>query len=264
MSNIILDSLKPKGSRKESLPTDIDYSSGNLKCKGDETRCFVTSAAGNKSGDAPAAISAGTGGRFNNISKNEQKLMENIKNRDMRGIEKCIAYGASVQTSAYKSDPPIMIAIECGFKDITKLMLDHKELDVNERARNGITPLGYAAMKGKADIVKVLVKAKAEINALDGFGETPLMKAVTAGQTNSTEMLLNKGANPNILSITGYTALHTAVAKSNVNLVRLLLKQKDIDMNVRNKDNNTALGMLDNHPNTDIKHILTSDPRCKE
>lgn len=35
---------------------------------------------------------------------------------------------------------------------------------------------GYAAMKGKADIVKVLVKAKAEINALDGFGETPLMK----------------------------------------------------------------------------------------
>ena len=31
-------------------------------------------------------------------------------------------------------------------------------------------------MKGKADIVKVLIKAKAEINALDGHGETPLIK----------------------------------------------------------------------------------------
>ena len=34
-----------------------------------------------------------------------------------------------------------MIAIDCGYKDITKLLLEHKQLDVNERARNGYTPL---------------------------------------------------------------------------------------------------------------------------
>ena len=47
----------------------------------------------------------------------------------------------SVKTAEYKSDPPIMIAIDCGYKDITKLLLEHKQLDVNERARNGYTPL---------------------------------------------------------------------------------------------------------------------------
>ena len=31
-------------------------------------------------------------------------------------------------------------------------------------------------MHGKTDIVKVLIKEKAQINALDGHGETPLIK----------------------------------------------------------------------------------------
>ena len=47
----------------------------------------------------------------------------------------------SVRTSEYKSDPPIMIAIDCGYKDITKLLLEHKQLDINEKASNGHTPL---------------------------------------------------------------------------------------------------------------------------
>ena len=34
-----------------------------------------------------------------------------------------------------------MIAIDCGYKDITKLLLQHKQLDVNEKALNGHTPL---------------------------------------------------------------------------------------------------------------------------
>ena len=31
-------------------------------------------------------------------------------------------------------------------------------------------------MKGKSDIVKLLIKTKAHINAMDGYGETPLIK----------------------------------------------------------------------------------------
>jgi hypothetical protein len=46
-----------------------------------------------------------------------------------------------VKTSEYKSDPPIMIAIDCGYKDIVKLLLEHKELDINEKANSGHTPL---------------------------------------------------------------------------------------------------------------------------
>ncbi|KAL5263157.1 hypothetical protein ACHWQZ_G008534 [Mnemiopsis leidyi] len=179
----------------------------------------------------------------------------------MRGIEKSIAYGASVRTSEYKSDPPIMIAIDCGYKDITKLLLEHKQLDVNEKARNGYTPLSYAAMHGKTDIVKVLIKEKAQINALDGHGETPLIKAVTYGHVNAAEMLVNKGADPNIQSVSGYAPLHIAVAKTNVNMVKLLLKAKNLNLDVQNKNKHTALQMLEQHPNADIQHLLSTDNR---
>ena len=50
-------------------------------------------------------------------------------------------YILSVKTADYKSDPPIMIAIDCGYKDITKLLLEHKQLKINEKARSGHTPL---------------------------------------------------------------------------------------------------------------------------
>ncbi|XP_063694246.1 ankyrin repeat domain-containing protein 7-like isoform X4 [Bolinopsis microptera] len=214
------------------------------------------------SGDAPAVFNSNSGGRFNNNSKTEQKLIEHIKNRDMRGIEKSIAYGASVKTADYKSDPPIMIAIDCGYKDITKLLLEHKQLKINEKARSGHTPLSYAAMTGKTDIVKVLIKEKAEINGLDGHGETPLIKAVTYGCLNAAEMLLNKGADTNMQSASGFSPLHIAVAKNNVNMVKLLLKQKNLKLEAENKNKHTALQMLDQHPNADIQHLLSTDSRC--
>ena len=62
---------------------------------------------------------------------------------------------------------------------------------------------GYAAMLGRTDIVKVLLKEKAKKDAHDGYGETALIKAVTNGHTASTEMLLNKGADPNKQSLGG-------------------------------------------------------------
>jgi len=37
------------------------------------------------------------GGRFNNKEKLDQKLVEQIRNRSCRGIEKCIAHGARFQ-----------------------------------------------------------------------------------------------------------------------------------------------------------------------
>ncbi|XP_063694244.1 ankyrin-1-like isoform X2 [Bolinopsis microptera] len=238
--------------------------SGNVgaACPNIETpRVFVTTASGH-SGDAPAVFNSNSGGRFNNNSKTEQKLIEHIKNRDMRGIEKSIAYGASVKTADYKSDPPIMIAIDCGYKDITKLLLEHKQLKINEKARSGHTPLSYAAMTGKTDIVKVLIKEKAEINGLDGHGETPLIKAVTYGCLNAAEMLLNKGADTNMQSASGFSPLHIAVAKNNVNMVKLLLKQKNLKLEAENKNKHTALQMLDQHPNADIQHLLSTDSRC--
>lgn len=203
-------------------------------------------------------INSNQGGRFNNNSKLEQKLAECIKKRDMSGIEKCIAYGASVQTSTYKQDPPIMVAIECGYRDITKLLLEHKGLDLNEKARNGMLPLGYACMCGKTEIVEVLLKAKANLNAQDAHGETALIKAVTNSHLAITNILLKKGADANIQNSSGITPLHIAIIKSNEPIVKALLASKKIDITIENKSGQTAEHLVEIHPNAEIKNMLSS------
>lgn len=176
----------------------------------------------------------------------------------MSGIEKCIAYGASVQTSTYKQDPPVMVAIECGYRDITKLLLEHKGLDLNEKARNGMLPLGYACMCGKTEIVEVLLKAKANVNAQDAHGETALIKAVTNSHLAITNILLKKGADANIQNGSGITPLHIAIIKSNEPIVKALLAAKKIDITIENKQGQTAEHLVEIHPNAEIKNMLSS------
>lgn len=47
--------------------------------------------------------------------------------------------------------------------------------DVNLSDTNGITPLHEATIWGRAEIVKLLIKLGANINAQDKYGLTPLM-----------------------------------------------------------------------------------------
>ena len=63
---------------------------------------------------------------------------------------------------------------------------------------------------------------------------------------------------------TGYSPLHMAVAKSQAMCVKILLKQRDLNVNDVNKNQETALQMLQHYPNEEIKLALTSDSRVKK
>ena len=51
-----------------------------------------------------------------------------------------------------------------------------------------------AAMNGNKDIAKTLLKAGAEVDAVDSDGKTPLMIAVINGHQELVEILLRSGA----------------------------------------------------------------------
>nr|MDH4225467.1 ankyrin repeat domain-containing protein [Deltaproteobacteria bacterium] len=83
--------------------------------------------------------------------------------------------------------------------------------DVDEKDKHqGRTPLMAAAILGREEITRMLLKHKADPNLSDMDGQTALILAVRSGQGGAVRLLLAAGAQPNAKSITGNTALHWA------------------------------------------------------
>jgi ankyrin repeat protein len=78
------------------------------------------------------------------------------------------------------------------------------------------TPLMYAGRDGGVDVVPVLVKAGADVNAVDPDGTTPLMLAIMNSHYDTANALLENGADPNITDKQGMAALYAAVDMSSL------------------------------------------------
>ncbi|ETB57793.1 hypothetical protein YYC_04608 [Plasmodium yoelii 17X] len=77
---------------------------------------------------------------------------------------------------------------------IKKTIKAHPNL-INEKNRDGLTPLHYACDRGFLDIVKFLIKAGANINEEDSFGDSVLHIAAYSGKMEIIKFLINAGVN---------------------------------------------------------------------
>ena len=91
------------------------------------------------------------------------------------------------------------------------------------------TALNYAAIYNNLVIVKLLVKAGANLERANEDGQTPLYSAVLHGNMGIVKFLIESGANINTAeSISNYTPLHMALVMARfenyVNIAILLIK----------------------------------------
>jgi hypothetical protein len=73
------------------------------------------------------------------------------------------------------------------------------------------TPLIAAAGKGNAHVVRMLLSAKANVDAQDIYGDTALIEAAKKGHREIIELLLNAGANPSLANNKGETAYDVTI-----------------------------------------------------
>lgn len=99
------------------------------------------------------------------------------------------------------------------------------EIDLNERDNNDWTPLHHAAANGHLEIVKVLIKAGANIEAKSIYRVTPLHAACSVLNNEAViEVLLKARANIEAKTSSGATPLHIAAAyRCRKNIKMLLL-----------------------------------------
>ena len=76
---------------------------------------------------------------------------------------------------------PFMLACNHGHKDVVKLLLDHKDsnIELNARSNRGTTPLMIACLNGHNDVVQLLLDQSKiiELNARNDNGQSAFMIA---------------------------------------------------------------------------------------
>lgn len=112
-----------------------------------------------------------------------------------------------------------------GQKDMIDLLLK-KGADVN--APGGVrssTPLHMACVSGREEIVKILVENGADVKARNSAGMTPLHLAAEGGHVGIMEFLISKGADINAKDNNGLTPLKAAIEAGKNNSADFLRKE---------------------------------------
>ncbi|RSK24691.1 ankyrin repeat domain-containing protein [Hymenobacter metallilatus] len=84
------------------------------------------------------------------------------------------------------------------------------------------TFLVLAAGNGHLEVVKALLKNKAQVDKPDSFDVTPLMAAAAQGSLDVVQFLLASGANPKAKDKDGKDVLATAKEGGNADVVKLI------------------------------------------
>ena len=118
------------------------------------------------------------------------------------------------------------LLINAAFYDRLKIVeyLIGKNVNINAADKDYFTALHAAAMKCNIEIMEILLKAGADVNAKNVFGNNPIMAMILSGRTNieAYKLLMKYGADPSIKNIAGNSAIDIAVISQKTEIASIL------------------------------------------
>jgi len=163
--------------------------------------------------------------------------------------------GIYLNPNNYTVCTALMAASFNGHTEVVSLLLK-AGADVNAKNNDGETALMLASAFGHTEIVSLLLKAEADVNAKDKQGWTALMDASCSGHTEVVSLLLKAGADVNAKPNYGETALMLASDFGHTEVVSLLLLKAGADVNAKDNYGETALMQASFFGYTEIVSLL--------
>ncbi|XP_047142037.1 rabankyrin-5 isoform X3 [Hydra vulgaris] len=138
------------------------------------------------------------------------------------------------------------------------LFLISIEVNVNSVIMDGSqrTPLHLAVPTGNEIVVRHLILAGADVNAVDKNRQTPLHCAAIEDKPSIISVLLQNGSNPDLVDISLNNALHLACQHGNLASVRTLLTESSINAEVYNIRSQNSLHVLAAHSSDNAAAIF--------
>lgn len=151
-----------------------------------------------------------------------------------------LAYKANIAQKDMYGDTVLHIATLGKAKtEVLKLLID-RGAPINERNKQGVTPLALAIDQGMDEHVVFYANAGADINAEDQEGNTPLSRALKSPTIQMLQTLITK-QNISAKDSSGNTPLHIAIKlNAPVDYIKYLI-DTGADVNGRNKDGDSVL-----------------------
>jgi len=161
--------------------------------------------------------------------------------------------GLEVEGATAKGSTPLMLAALLRHPHIVETLLRFGAL-VNITDQFGNSPLSYIFFydlpgrnetpNAAALITGMLIKAGANVNAINQDGFTPLMEAMFAGEYEAMKVLIEAGADLDVADFSrGETALWIAAFAGDLKAVRILVKA-GADVSVASKNGRTPLSVV--------------------
>ncbi|KAL6066378.1 PH domain-containing protein [Balamuthia mandrillaris] len=190
-----------------------------------------------------------------------------VERNDLELVRFLVSKRANINDMNNKTKcTPLVLAASKGYLDVCKFLLGQKKVDVNLVNIDDTSALHYlvrhAPTTGHAftllsELIKMLIKRKADIDAQNFRGESPLHQATRVGNDLAILQLAQWGANMNAVNKNGETALHYAVLLGRHQIVRTLLYH-GVDKNIRAKDGLTALDVAKKEHREEMAEIIAN------
>ena len=171
-------------------------------------------------------------------------------------VEKFLLQGedANQKEKEHDRNSLLNIAVDNDDRDVVLLLLKH-DADINATDNYGNTPLHAAAGSDSPDVLKILLEHGADVNKKNERDETCLHDAVARDKTAHVDLLLQAGADVGTTNEEGETPLHEAAYWGHEEVAEILLEH-GADIHATDEDGETPLFKATYHGYTDIIQLL--------
>lgn len=141
---------------------------------------------------------------------------------DIQKCETCLRRSDANVNGVFGSHTALQAASQNGHLDVIKLLLRHKA-DVEVEDKDGDRGVHHAAFGDEPGVMELLSTAGADLNARNHRRQTALHVAVNKGHVGVVKTLLELNCHPSLQDNEGDTPLHDTISKKRDDMLSLLL-----------------------------------------